>query len=82
MLDEFAMAEGQRDRSNRLLGALEAVGRKRIDPHLEPIKLELGTVVCEAGGILEHALQLTKLLTTWTDCCFMAGTAQRGSRHL
>src|ERR1700734_3895137 len=51
------MAEGQRDheRSNRLLGALEAVSRKRIDPHLEPIKLRLGVVVCEAGGLLEHA---------------------------
>jgi hypothetical protein len=51
------MAEGQRDRerSNRLLGALEAVSRKRIDPHLEPIKLKLGVIVCEAGGLLEHA---------------------------
>src|ERR1700734_1180951 len=51
------MAEVQRDRerSNRLLGALEAVSRKRIDPHLEPIKLKLGVVVCEAGGLLEHA---------------------------
>jgi CRP-like cAMP-binding protein len=56
-LDNFAMAEVQRDRerSNRLLGALEAVSRKRIDPHLEPIKLKLGVVVCEAGGLLEHA---------------------------
>src|SRR6202522_2561495 len=51
------MAEGQRDRerSNRLLGALEAVSRNLIDPHLEPIKLKLGVVVCEAGGLLKHA---------------------------
>ena len=51
------MTEGPRDheRSNRLLGALETVSRKRIDPHLEPIKLKLGAVVCDAGGLLEHA---------------------------
>jgi CRP-like cAMP-binding protein len=51
------MSEGQRDhaRSNRLLGALETASRKRIDPHLEPISLKLGVVVCEAGGLLKHA---------------------------
>src|ERR1700691_2952426 len=51
------MAEGQREhaRSNRLFGALEASSRKRIDPHLEPIKLELGAIVCDAGGLLKHA---------------------------
>jgi CRP-like cAMP-binding protein len=51
------MAEGQRDlaRSNRLLGALEAVSRRRIDPYLEPVKLKLGVIVCEAGGLLKHA---------------------------
>jgi CRP-like cAMP-binding protein len=51
------MSKGQRDdaRSNRLLGALETASRKRIDPHLEPIKLTLGAVVCEAGGLLKHA---------------------------
>src|ERR1700730_15258437 len=42
-------------RSNRLLGALEPASRKRIDPHLEPIELKLGTLVCEAGGLLKHA---------------------------
>jgi CRP-like cAMP-binding protein len=42
-------------RSNQLLGALESASRKRIDPHLEPIKLKLGVIVCEAGGILKHA---------------------------
>jgi CRP-like cAMP-binding protein len=41
--------------SNRLLGALEIASRKRIDPHLEPIKLKLGAIVCEAGGLLKHA---------------------------
>jgi hypothetical protein len=51
------MAEGQKDhaRSNRLLGALETVSRKRIDPYLEPIKPKLGVIVCEAGGLLKHA---------------------------
>src|SRR6202165_5355769 len=51
------MAEGQREhaRSNRLLGALEPSSRKRLDPHLEPIKLKLGAIVCEAGGLLKHA---------------------------
>jgi CRP-like cAMP-binding protein len=41
--------------SNQLLGALEPVSRKRIDPHLEPIEFKLGAVVCEAGGLLMHA---------------------------
>ena len=52
-----AMAESQRDhaRRNRLLGALETASRQRIDPHLEPIKLKLGVIVCEAGGFLKHA---------------------------
>src|ERR1700692_769613 len=40
---------------NRLLGALEPSSRKRIEPHLEPIKLKLGAVVCDAGGLLKHA---------------------------
>src|ERR1700726_4836762 len=42
-------------RSNRLLGAMETASRKRIDPHFEPIKLKLGAIVCEAGGLLKHA---------------------------
>src|SRR5476649_1029257 len=41
--------------SNQLLGALEPESRKRIDPHLEPIELKLGAIVCEAGGLLKHA---------------------------
>jgi CRP-like cAMP-binding protein len=41
--------------SNRLLDALEPASRKRIDPHLELVELKLGTVVCEAGGLLKHA---------------------------
>src|SRR5580692_3197121 len=51
------MSGGQRDhaRSNRLLGALETASRQRIDPHLEPIRLKLGVIVCEAGGLLKHA---------------------------
>ena len=42
-------------RINQLLGAMEPASRKRIDPHLEPITLKLGAVVCEAGGLLKHA---------------------------
>jgi hypothetical protein len=56
--EEYAMPKAQRDddaRSNRLLGALETASRKRIDPHLEPTKLRLGAIVCEAGGLLKHA---------------------------
>jgi CRP-like cAMP-binding protein len=51
------MSEGQRDtaRGNRLLGALETASRRRIDPHLQPIKLKLGAIVCDAGGLLKHA---------------------------
>ena len=36
-------------------GAFEVSSRKRIDSHLEPIKLKLGAIVCEAGGLLKHA---------------------------
>jgi CRP-like cAMP-binding protein len=41
--------------SNQLLGALEPDSRKRVNPHLEPIKFKLGDIVCEAGGLLKHA---------------------------
>ncbi|HEX5863663.1 MAG TPA: Crp/Fnr family transcriptional regulator [Casimicrobiaceae bacterium] len=34
---------------------MERASRERIDPHLEPIELKLGAVICEAGGILKHA---------------------------
>ncbi len=56
-LDDIAMSEAHRNiaRSKRLLGALETASRKLIDPHLEPIKLKLGDIVCEAGGLLKHA---------------------------
>jgi CRP-like cAMP-binding protein len=51
------MSKAQRNgaRSNQLLVALETASRKQIDPHLEPIKLKLGDIVCEAGGLLKHA---------------------------
>jgi CRP-like cAMP-binding protein len=51
----MAKAHRPHDRNNRLLGALETASRKRIDPYLEPITLDLGAVVCEAGGLLKHA---------------------------
>jgi len=40
---------------NRLLAALEPASRTRIERHLQPVKLKLGAVVCEAGGLLKHA---------------------------
>jgi len=58
-------------RSNQLLSALETSSRKRIDPHLEPIKLKLGDIVCEAGGLLKHAYfpqgSVLSLLTVLED---------------
>jgi CRP-like cAMP-binding protein len=51
----MSIAQREDARSNRLIGALETASRKRIDAHLEPIKLKLGAVVCEAGGLLKHA---------------------------
>ena len=42
-------------RSNQLLSALEPASHNRIATHLELVKLELGAVVCEAGGLLKHA---------------------------
>jgi hypothetical protein len=37
------------------LAPLENGSRKRIAPHLQPTKLNLGAIVCEAGGLLKHA---------------------------
>jgi CRP-like cAMP-binding protein len=42
-------------RPNQLLGAFEPEVRERIAPHLEPVSFKLGQVVCEAGGLLQHA---------------------------
>jgi CRP-like cAMP-binding protein len=52
------MPTPQRDevlRKNQLLGAFEPEIRELIDPHLRPVTLKLGALVCEAGGLLEHA---------------------------
>jgi len=38
-----------------LLGAFEPASRARMEPHIEPITLALGDIVCKAGGFLEHA---------------------------
>jgi CRP-like cAMP-binding protein len=40
---------------NRLLGAFEPASRARIEPHIETVPYELGHILCEAGGFLEHA---------------------------
>jgi CRP-like cAMP-binding protein len=52
-----AMSAAQADEpsGNRLLDALEPSSRRRIDPHLEPVRRALGAIVCEAGGLLKHA---------------------------
>jgi len=39
---------------NQLLGAFEPAARSRIKSFMRPVTLQLGTVVCEAGGILQH----------------------------
>ena len=51
------MPKTQRDnaQSNRLLDVLETASRERIDRYLEPVKLKLGALVCDAGGLLKHA---------------------------
>lgn len=51
------MAKPQTDEivhKNQLLGAFEPDSLSRIMPHMQPVTLKLGTVVCEAGGLLEH----------------------------
>ncbi|MGH6813283.1 MAG: Crp/Fnr family transcriptional regulator [Methylocella sp.] len=40
---------------NRLLGAFESASRARVAPHLENVEVKLGAIVCEAGGVLNHA---------------------------
>jgi len=40
---------------NQLLGALEPAARARLMSSMQPVTLKLGTVVCEAGGLLKHA---------------------------
>jgi CRP-like cAMP-binding protein len=42
-------------RHNQLLRAFDPAVRKRIEPHLEVVTFKLGDIVCEAGGILQHA---------------------------
>jgi CRP-like cAMP-binding protein len=42
-------------KKNQLLCALQPVIRKRIEPFLKSVDYKLGDVVCEAGGLIEHA---------------------------
>src|ERR1700693_2996455 len=57
--------------SNQLLAALGPESRSRIDPHLQPVTLKLGAVVCEAAGLLKHAYfpqgSVLSLLTVLKD---------------
>ena len=51
------MNKPQRDmllHKNQLLGAFEPAALARIMGFMQPVTLKLGTVVCEAGGILKH----------------------------
>jgi CRP-like cAMP-binding protein len=47
MVDPYAVP-------NLLYGAFEPASRARIEPHIEPVTLKLGAIVCEADGTLEH----------------------------
>jgi CRP-like cAMP-binding protein len=40
---------------NRLLDAFESASSARVAPHLERVEFKLGDIVCEAGGVLNHA---------------------------
>jgi CRP-like cAMP-binding protein len=42
-------------RGNRLLAAIQPASRERLTPYFEEVDVELGQIVCEAGGILNHA---------------------------
>jgi CRP-like cAMP-binding protein len=41
-------------RRNRLLAELHGADWGRVSPHLEPVDMRLGQVICEPGGRLEH----------------------------
>jgi CRP-like cAMP-binding protein len=42
-------------RNNQLLAAIEPEARRQIDANLQSVNLKLGTIVCEADGLLKHA---------------------------
>ncbi len=58
-------------KENQLLGALEEDVRQRLASALSPVELKLGHVVCEAGGLMEHAYfpqgAVLSLLTVMED---------------
>jgi hypothetical protein len=54
MLPHAVHGSTPRAHTNRLLDAFEPSSRARIDPHIQPVNLVLGDVVCEAGGFLEY----------------------------
>src|ERR1700721_3172376 len=41
--------------NNQLLGAFEPADRAKVVSFMQPVTLKLGAVVCEPGGILNHA---------------------------
>jgi CRP-like cAMP-binding protein len=42
-------------KQNQLICALQPGIRERIEPHLKYVDYQLGDVVCDAGGLIEHA---------------------------
>jgi CRP-like cAMP-binding protein len=40
---------------NRLLNAFDSATRERVDPFLEKIEVAIGDILCESGGVLDHA---------------------------
>jgi CRP-like cAMP-binding protein len=44
-----------RAHQNQLLGSFEPAAQERIRRHVQPATMKLGTVVCDAGGLLNHA---------------------------
>jgi len=48
------MPHRYKPKSNCLLSKLPAVELQRIEPHLEPAELPLGTVIYESGEVLKH----------------------------
>ena len=48
------MRRAARSPSNHLLAALAARDYQRLQPHLEPVSLRMGEVLCEAGAASQH----------------------------
>ncbi|TJZ89947.1 Crp/Fnr family transcriptional regulator [Paracoccus gahaiensis] len=47
--------KNQTTHENQLLGAFPFAARQLLEQHLEPVEMDLGATICEAGGQLKHA---------------------------